>query len=149
MRAVVQRVFQAGVSVGGNVVGSVQKGLVIFLGVGRDDDLKDAEYLAEKITNLRIFEDESGLMNRSVLEAGGAVLVVSQFTLFGDCRKGRRPSFTEAAGPAAAEKLYTHFCRTLRDLGPTVATGIFQAEMRVLVDNHGPVTMLLDSRRLF
>jgi len=149
MRAVVQRVFQAGVSVEGKVVGSVQKGLVVFLGIGREDEPKEAEYLAEKIAFLRIFEDEAGLMNRSVLDAGGAVLVVSQFTLLGDCRKGRRPSFTEAAGPAVAEKLYAHFCGTLRDLGVSVATGIFQAEMRVLVDNHGPVTMLLDSRRLF
>lgn len=149
MRAVVQRVFQAGVSVEGKVVGSIQQGLVVFLGVGREDEPKDAVYLAEKVAGLRIFEDDAGLMNRSVLDAGGAVLAVSQFTLYGDCRKGCRPGFTDAAPPGEAEKLYEHFCEALRRLGVTVATGKFQAEMRVLVDNHGPVTMLLDSKRLF
>lgn len=149
MRAVVQRVFQAGVSVEGKVVGSIQQGLVVFLGVGRDDEPKDVVYLAEKVAGLRIFEDDAGLMNRSVLDLGGAVLAVSQFTLYGDCRKGRRPGFTDAAPPGEAEKLYEHFCEALRRLGVTVATGKFQAEMRVLVDNDGPVTMLLDSKRLF
>ena len=149
MRAVVQRVFQAGVSVEGKLVGSVQKGLVVFLGVGREDEAKDAVYLAEKIAGLRIFEDDAGLMNRSVIDAGGAILAISQFTLYGDCRKGRRPSFTEAAPPVEAEKLYEHFCETLRSMGVTVAQGVFQAEMRVLVDNHGPVTLILDSKRAF
>ena len=149
MRAVVQRVFQAGVSVEGKVVGSIQQGLVVFLGVGREDETQDAVYLAEKVAGLRIFEDDAGLMNRSVLDAGGAVLAVSQFTLYGDCRKGCRPGFTDAAPPGEAEKLYEHFCEALRRLGVIVATGKFQAEMRVLVDNDGPVTMLLDSKRLF
>ncbi len=149
MRAVVQRVYQAGVSVEGKVVGSVQKGLAVFLGIGREDEEKDAAYLAEKIAGLRIFEDEAGLMNKSVLDVAGAVLVVSQFTLYGDCRKGRRPSFTDAAPPGEAERLYEYFCEVLRRQGVTVATGKFQAEMRVLVDNHGPVTILLDSKKLF
>ncbi|HOL16973.1 MAG TPA: D-aminoacyl-tRNA deacylase [Bacillota bacterium] len=149
MRAVVQRVHQAGVSVEGKVVGSIQKGLVVFLGIGREDGEKDAAYLAEKVAGLRIFEDEAGLMNKSVLDVGGAVLVVSQFTLYGDCRKGRRPSFTDAAPPGEAERLYEYYCEALRRQGLTVATGKFQAEMRVLVDNHGPVTMLLDSKKLF
>jgi len=149
MRAVVQVVHQAGVSVEGKVVGSVREGLIVFLGVGRDDEPEDAAYLAEKIALLRIFKDEAGLMNRSVIDKGGAVLVVSQFTLYGDCRKGRRPSFTAAADPAAAVNLYTCFLESLRRLDVSVSTGVFQAEMRVLVDNDGPVTMLLDSRRLF
>jgi D-aminoacyl-tRNA deacylase len=149
VRAVVQRVYQAGVSVEGKVVGSIQQGLVVFLGVGRDDEPKDAVYLAEKVAGLRIFEDDDGLMNRSVQDIGGAVLAISQFTLYGDCRKGRRPGFTDAAPPGEAEKLYEHFCEALRGLGVTAATGKFQAEMRVLVDNHGPVTLLLDSKRLF
>ena len=149
MRAVVQRVKEASVAVGGRTVGSIGRGLVVFLGVGRDDDAGDCAYLVEKIAGLRIFEDGDGLMNLSVREAGGAVLCVSQFTLFGDCRKGRRPSFTAAAPPGEAERLYAEFCRRLRGEGVPVETGRFQAMMRIPAVNDGPVTILLDSKKMF
>ncbi|MEW5785981.1 MAG: D-aminoacyl-tRNA deacylase [Bacillota bacterium] len=149
MRAVVQRVRRAAVLVGGETVGAISAGLVVFLGVGRDDSDADCVYLADKIAGLRIFEDEAGLMNRPVQEAGGEVLVISQFTLYGDCRKGRRPGFSDAAAPEMAEQLYERFCEQLRGSGLTVATGRFQAEMLIPVENDGPVTILLDSKKLF
>lgn len=149
MRAVVQRVNRAAVEVNGELVGEIGQGLVVFLGVGRNDSEADSDYLANKIAGLRIFEDQSGLMNRSLQESGGSVLSISQFTLYGDCRKGRRPGFSEAAPPGQAEKLYDHFCKNLRNHGIIVATGRFQAEMRILVDNDGPVTILLDSSKQF
>ncbi len=149
MRAVVQRVHRASVSVADELVGEIDYGLVVFLGVGEEDEEKDADYLAAKIGGLRIFEDEDGLMNLSVRDRGGEILAISQFTLYGDCRKGRRPGFSAAADPDKAEKLYDYFCEQLRHSDLSVATGRFQAEMRILVDNDGPVTILLDSKRLF
>jgi len=122
---------------------------VVFLGVGREDSPADNDYLAAKIAGLRIFEDGAGLMNLSVQESGGQILCISQFTLYGDCRKGRRPGFSAAAPPEQAEKLYDHFCRSLKSYGLTVATGKFQENMRILVDNDGPVTILLDSKKQF
>ncbi len=149
MRAVVQRVRSASVIVENEKIGRIGPGLVVFLGVGQGDLESDAAYLAEKIAGLRIFEDSGGRMNLSLKENGGAVLAVSQFTLFADCRKGRRPGFTEAAMPAEAEKLYDYFCALLSKEGLEVATGRFQADMKISVDNDGPVTILLDSRKLF
>jgi D-aminoacyl-tRNA deacylase len=149
MRAVVQRVHRARVTVDEAIIGEIGPGLVVFLGVGREDDQRDADYLASKIAGLRIFEDDAGLMNLSVQESGGSILSISQFTLLGDCRKGRRPGFSAAAPPERAEELYDYFCERLRLSILNVATGRFQAEMRILVDNDGPVTMLLDSKRLF
>ncbi len=149
MRAVVQRVTQASVLVEGETVGAIDKGLVVFLGVGKGDTPADTEYLAAKIAGLRIFEDQGGLMNLSVEDAGGSVLSISQFTLYGDCRKGRRPGFSDAAPPEEAEKLYDLFCDKLRQKGIRVATGRFQAEMSIPVCNDGPVTILLDSNKNF
>jgi D-tyrosyl-tRNA(Tyr) deacylase len=149
MRAVVQRVRRASVTVDGCVTGAIDHGLLVLLGVASDDGPSDVEYLAAKIRDLRVFSDEHGRMNRSVVETGGAVLVVSQFTLQGDCRKGRRPSFDGAAPPALAKALYEAVVRTLGDAGLTVATGVFQAHMDVELLNDGPVTLLLDSRRTF
>jgi len=149
MRAVVQRVSEASVHVNGRVVGRIGGGLVVLLGVQQDDSGKEAEYLADKIANLRIFPDSHEVMNLSILEAGGEILVVSQFTLFGDCRKGRRPSYAKAAGPDKANDLYLHLVSCLRKAGLTVATGEFQAMMKVSLVNDGPVTLLLDSARLF
>ncbi|NMA92463.1 MAG: D-tyrosyl-tRNA(Tyr) deacylase [Firmicutes bacterium] len=145
MRAVVQRVSSARVTVAGKEVGAIGPGLVIFLGVGRSDRPEDCAYLAQKIAHLRIFDDEEGLMNLSVKQVGGAALLVSQFTLYGDCRKGRRPSFTEAAPPGEAEQLYLSFLDHLRRQGVPVATGEFQAMMEVTLNNRGPVTLLLES----
>jgi D-tyrosyl-tRNA(Tyr) deacylase len=149
MRAVVQRVRRASVTVDGCVTGAIDHGLLVLLGVANDDGPSDVEYMAAKIRDLRVFSDEHGRMNRSVVETGGAVLVVSQFTLQGDCRKGRRPSFDGAAPPALAKALYEAVVRTLGDAGLTVATGVFQAHMDVELLNDGPVTLLLDSRRTF
>ena len=149
MRAVVQRVERAEVRVGKKVTGSIKDGLVVLLGVHQKDSDKDALLLAEKIVHLRIFEDEQGLMNRSLLEAGGSMLVVSQFTLLGDCRKGRRPSYSEAARPAPAEPLYRKFIQAVQQTGVFVATGEFQKMMDVELINQGPVTLLLDSKKLF
>ena len=145
MRAVVQKVREASVRVDDQVVGSIDQGLLVFLGVGEGDSSTDARYLAEKIAYLRIFTDEQGKMNRNVQESGGAVLAVSQFTLYGDCRKGRRPSFTSAADPAIADQLYQEFVAVLRDLGLPVQTGVFRAHMEVSLLNDGPVTILLSS----
>ena len=148
MRAVVQRVTSSSVEVENNIVGEIGPGLLVLLGVARDDDVGDADYLAEKIINLRIFTDDEGKMNRSLLETGGAMLAVSQFTLYGDTRKGRRPSFIEAAEPVKANALYQHFVERVRTHGVKVETGIFQAMMKVSLVNDGPVTILLDSKKL-
>ena len=149
MRAIVQRVRSASVAVDGRVVGAIDHGLLVFVGVTHGDGPADRDYIAAKVRELRIFPDESGRMNRSVVESSGSLLVVSQFTLYADTRKGRRPSFDAAAPPALAEALYLDLVRTLRDSGLRVETGIFQADMQVSLVNDGPVTMLLDSRRLF
>lgn len=149
MRAVVQRVSRAKVTVSGEVAGEIGLGLMVLLGVADDDKQEDAGYLAEKLVGLRIFPDEAGKMNRSLAEAGGAMLVVSQFTLFGDCRKGRRPSFIKAARPDQAVDLYKAFVAEVRGRGITVATGRFQEHMDVELVNDGPVTLLIDSRKEF
>ena len=149
MRAVLQRVSAAGVTVDGRSVGEIGAGLLVLLGVAAGDGEADAHYLAEKTARLRIFEDTGGKMNLSLTETGGKVLVVSQFTLLADCRQGRRPSFTRAAPPAEATYLYEAYVARLRELGLTVATGVFQAMMEVRLVNQGPVTMLLDSRKEF
>ncbi len=149
MRAVVQRVTRAAVRVEGRETGSIGEGLVVLVSVAPDDHMADVGYLADKIANLRIFSDDQGRMNLSLLDTGGAALVISQFTLHGDCRKGRRPSFTGAALPELAEALYDSFGEQLEALGVAVQTGVFGATMLVEIHNHGPVTMLLDSRRLF
>jgi D-tyrosyl-tRNA(Tyr) deacylase len=149
MRAVVQRVRSASVSVEGRVVAQIGHGLLVFVGVAHEDGPEDVEYVAGKIRDLRVFPDEHGRMNRSVVENTGSVLLVSQFTLQADCRKGRRPSLDGAAPPALAEALYLDVARVLRESGLPVGTGIFQAHMNVELINDGPVTMLLDSRRLF
>jgi D-aminoacyl-tRNA deacylase len=149
MRACVQRVSRASVTVDGQIVGQIGPGLLVLLGITGDDQPGDAAYLAEKTTGLRIFEDDDGKMNRSLLETGGGMLVVSQFTLLGDCRKGRRPSFIQAAAPELAERLYQQFVAAVQDHGVHVATGRFRAHMDVALVNDGPVTLLLDSRKLF
>ncbi len=147
MRAVVQRAGPSRVEVKGETVGRIEKGLVVFAGVGQGDDPADCSYLADKIAGLRIFEDEQGKMNRSLQQVGGEVLCISQFTLYGDTRKGRRPSFVQAASPEKAEELYSMLCQLLREKGIRVAAGIFQAAMRVFVENDGPVTILIDSKK--
>ena len=144
MRAVIQRVAEARAIVADRIIGQIGPGLLILLGVGRDDTEANAHTLADKIKNLRIFEDEQGKMNRSVSDIGGELLVVSEFTLYGDCRKGNRPSFTDAALPAEAQRLYNYFSARLRDAGLKVANGQFQAHMRVALVNDGPVTLVLD-----
>jgi D-aminoacyl-tRNA deacylase len=145
MRAVLQRVSSARVVVNSNTTGSIQHGLLVFLGVSKTDTSPDADYLLNKITGLRIFPDESGKMNRSVTEAGGALLIVSQFTLYADCRRGRRPSFDQAAPPEQARALYEYFVQAARQCALAVHTGLFQADMEVELVNAGPVTILLDS----
>ncbi len=152
MRAVVQRVSSAAVTVGDETVGRIDHGLLVFVGVERDDGPQDVSYIAHKVRDLRVFEDPADAsrhLNRSVGEVGGSVLVVSQFTLAADCRKGRRPSFDAAAAPPIAEPLYEDVVRELRSSGLPVATGTFQATMRVSLVNDGPVTLLLDSRKRF
>lgn len=149
MRAVVQRVSRASVKVEGKSTGEIALGLLVLLGVGQEDAEKDADYLAEKIAGLRIFEDDAGKMNLSVMDVGGAVLAVSQFTLFGDVRRGKRPSFDVAARPERARELYEYFVEGVRSLGLRCETGRFQATMQVELINDGPVTILLDSRKQF
>jgi len=149
MRAVVQRVSRARVTVDGAEVGAIGPGLLVYLGVANDDGPTDVQYIATKVRELRIFEDEAGKMNLALGDAGGDVLVVSQFTLYGDCRKGRRPSFDAAAPPGLARALYEDVVRALGEAGVRVATGSFQADMQVDAVNDGPVTVLLDSARAF
>ena len=149
MRAVVQRVSRASVRVQGDLVGEIGIGLLVLLGVGQEDGEADADYLAEKVAGLRIFEDAGGKMNLSVTEAGGAVLAVSQFTLFGDVRRGKRPSFDAAARPERARELYEYFVKSVRRLGLRCETGRFQAMMEVELVNSGPVTILIDSKKGF
>jgi D-tyrosyl-tRNA(Tyr) deacylase len=149
MRAVVQRVSQASVKVDGEVVGQIERGLLVLLGVTHADTESDAAYLASKIAGLRIFEDDAGKMNLSVTDIGGAVLAVSQFTLYGDVRKGKRPSFDNAARPERARELYERFVAEIRVLGLRCETGQFQAHMDVSLTNDGPVTILLDSGKAF
>jgi D-aminoacyl-tRNA deacylase len=145
MKAVLQRVTRAEVAVAGKTVGAIDRGILVLLGVEKDDAEKDAAWLAEKIANLRLFEDDAGKMNLSVQEVQGSILAVSQFTLAGNCSKGRRPSFDTAAPPGEASELYRHFVATLRQCGVAVATGIFQADMQVSLTNDGPVTFILES----
>jgi D-tyrosyl-tRNA(Tyr) deacylase len=149
MRAVIQRVTRAQVSVDNEPCGKIGPGLVVLLGVAKTDKQADADYLAEKITGLRIFEDDDGKMNRSVAQAGGSVLTVSQFTLCGDARRGKRPSFDEAAAPEPARRLYEYFVAAIRAAGLVCETGRFQAMMQVELVNDGPVTILLDSTKTF
>lgn len=149
MRAVVQRVIESDVTVDGRITGAIKKGLMVLLGVAEDDTEKDAEYIAGKVAGLRIFEDEDEKMNLSVKDVGGQILAVSQFTLMGDVRKGKRPSFTKAAGPEEADRLYRLFTDMLRRQDLHVEEGIFQADMLVKIYNDGPVTILLDSKKTF
>lgn len=149
VRACVQRVSQCSVTVDGQIAGQIGRGLLVLLGVAHDDTQADVDYLAEKTTGLRVFEDDAGKMNRSVLDVGGQILVVSQFTLWGDCRRGKRPSFTDAAAPELAEPLYEAFVAAVQRLGVPTSTGTFRAHMDVALVNDGPVTLLLDSRKAF
>jgi D-tyrosyl-tRNA(Tyr) deacylase len=149
MRAVVQRVRNGRVKVSGAVVGEIGRGALVLLGVGAEDQRADADYLAEKIVNLRIFEDGEHKMNISLLDIGGEMLVISQFTLYGDCRRGRRPSYSDAAAPERARELYEYFVAKVRAYGVRVETGIFQEMMDVELVNYGPVTLLVDSRKVF
>ena len=149
MRAVVQRVSSARVDIDGTTVGSIEAGLLVLLGAGKNDDDADLEYIVHKIASLRVFEDDAGKMNLSVDEAGGAVLVVSQFTLYGDCRKGRRPSFVSAMHPDQASPMVDRACERLRERGLRVETGRFGADMDVHLVNDGPVTLLIDSKKEF
>jgi D-tyrosyl-tRNA(Tyr) deacylase len=149
MRAVVQRVSRASVEVEGKIVGKIDRGVLVLLGVGKNDDEYAADYLAEKIAGLRIFEDSDGKMNLSVKEINGAILAVSQFTLFGDVRRGKRPSFDLAAAPDLASRLYEYFVERIRAHGLRCETGVFQAMMNVSLVNDGPVTILLDSEKMF
>ena len=145
MRLVIQRVSQAKVTVQGKEVGAIGPGLCLFLGVAKGDTEEDSTYLVQKSVELRIFEDDEGKFNRTLLDVGGEILVVSQFTLYGDCTKGRRPSFSHAASPEEAERLYQQFVQKLREKGPRVASGQFQAKMEVSLVNSGPVTFIIDS----
>lgn len=149
MRLVIQRVLESSVSVDGKVVGSIGKGFMVLCGVEDGDTQEDLRYCVEKTAGLRIFEDDAGKMNRSILDVGGEILAVSQFTLHGDARHGRRPSFSTAARPDLAVPMYEAYCNGLREKGIHVETGIFQADMKVSLVNDGPVTLLLDSRRIF
>ena len=149
MRVVIQRVLHAQVEVNGQSVGRIDKGLLVYLSVGKEDTIKDAEFIAEKLVNLRIFPDEDGKMNRNLLDVGGAILLVSNFTLHGDCRKGRRPGFDAAAQPQLARQLYEKVADLMAEQGVSVEKGLFGEYMHVTSTNDGPVTFLLDSSRLF
>lgn len=149
MRAVIQRVSRATVTVDQEQVGAIGQGLVVLLGIHREDQKADLDWLVDKIVHLRVFEDAEGKMNRSLLDTGGAMLIVSQFTLYGDCRKGRRPGYSTAARPEQAEALYENFVRAVQEQGVVTATGRFQAAMAVDLVNDGPVTLLLDSAKIF
>lgn len=149
MRAVVQRVLKCSVEVGDSRVADIGEGLLVYVGVGNEDSDRDTAYLADKILNLRVFADENGNMNKSVIDIKGQVCLVSQFTLYGDARKGRRPSFEAAAAPEIAESKYDDFCALLRKSGLIIATGVFRAHMQVAYVNDGPVTILLDSKKQF
>ena len=149
MRCVVQRVTQASVTSNGTPAGAIGPGLMVLIGVSTEDTEKDLKYMAEKVPNLRIFDDENGVMNRSVLDAGGSILAVSQFTLYGDARGGRRPSYIRAAKPDMADRLYEQLVAAWRDKGIQVETGVFRTEMQVSLVNDGPVTILLDSEKTF
>ena len=145
MRACIQRVSEASVTVEGEVTGRIAKGFVVLLGIGHNDGQEDAEWLADKVVGLRVFEDDAGKMNRSIVEASGAMLIISQFTLYGDCRRGRRPSFTDAAPPERAEQLYEAFVARVQAAGIEVATGRFREHMLVSLVNDGPVTLWIDT----
>jgi D-tyrosyl-tRNA(Tyr) deacylase len=149
LRAVVQRVKSSSVSVDNKIIGKIGKGLNLLLGVSKDDTYEDAIYIRDKVLNLRIFEDEEGKLNKSLLEVKGELLVISQFTLYGDCRKGRRPSFIEALSGEKAEELYNEFVKLLREVLGNVETGSFGADMLVSIENDGPVTLLIDSKKQF
>ncbi|MFY9213220.1 MAG: D-aminoacyl-tRNA deacylase [Tissierellaceae bacterium] len=149
MRVVVQRVKEASVTVEGEVVGKIGKGLLVLLGVGKEDEAKDLDYLVDKVVGLRIFQDENDKMNLSLMDIGGELLVVSQFTLYGDVRKGKRPSFTDSAHPEIGERLYEEFVVRARDKGLRVETGVFGAHMDVSLVNDGPVTIMIDSKKIF
>ena len=149
MRAIVQRVKSANVQIDGQLVAEIESGLLIFLGISIDDQQSDIDYLIRKVANLRIFRDDDLRMNKSLLDVGGKALVVSQFTLYGDCRKGRRPNFSQAAKPEKAHQLYQVYVNQLLQLGVDVKTGVFQATMEVELTNDGPITILLDSKKLF
>lgn len=149
MRAVVQRVSEAAVSVDGKVTGAIAAGLCVLVGVGQEDSEADAQWLADKVCDLRIFEDEQGKMNRSVVDTKGGLLAISQFTLYGDARQGRRPAFVDAAPPDKAKPLYDRFCAAARSRGLDVQEGVFRATMQVRIVNEGPVTLLLDSKKVF
>ena len=149
MRAIVQRVKSANVQIDGQLVAEIDSGLLIFLGISIDDQQSDIDYLIRKVANLRIFRDDDLRMNKSLLDVGGKALVVSQFTLYGDCRKGRRPNFSQAAKPEKAHQLYQVYVNQLLQLGVDVKTGVFQATMEVELTNDGPITILLDSKKLF
>ena len=149
MRAVVQRVTESSVTVDGQITGATDEGLVVLIGVEEGDTDKDVRYIADKVSGLRIFEDENEKMNLSVKDVGGSILAISQFTLLGDVRKGKRPSFINAEDPEIANRLYQQVCENIRNQGIKVETGIFQAHMLVKINNNGPVTILLDSRKTF
>jgi len=149
MRAVVQRVKCSKVAVDGKVIGQIDRGFIVLLGISREDTTEDVKYMKDKIVNLRVFEDDQGKLNRSLLDVKGELLVVSQFTLYGDCRKGRRPGFTEALGGDAANSLYEEFVRLCREEVSKVETGEFGADMMVSIENDGPVTLLIDSKKNF
>ncbi|WP_294371804.1 D-aminoacyl-tRNA deacylase [uncultured Clostridium sp.] len=149
MRAVVQRVTSSSVKVDGEVIGSIKKGFNVLLGICKDDTVEDLKYIKEKIINLRVFQDENEKMNLSIIDVRGEILAISQFTLYGDCRKGRRPNFMEAMGGEEAKNLYNQFIEMLKESGLKVETGEFGADMKVEINNDGPVTILLDSRKNF
>ncbi len=149
MRAVVQRINHGKVVVNDEITGAIDRGLLVYLGVQEGDTLQDVKYMVDKLTNLRIFEDQEEKMNLSLMDVGGKILAVSQFTLLGDCRKGRRPNFTEAAKPDIADSLYKEFIKGCQELGVEVATGVFQAHMYVHSINDGPVTIMVDSKKCF